>query len=561
MLRIVGRIVWATAAILLSTSALAQGGQGGFGGGGIGGGVGNPQGAGDRISGRSILTPGQYGEWPVAIREGETIIVHVTSTAFDPAVELVDSNNKVIAQNDDVRVGEQDSQLLYRFGKAGKYRILVKAFKGAGGGQYELTLRRFIATDAKLGSRMSDTLEQTGARWYRFAADREQTVIVAASAAAFRPSVAIFSPIGEERSAAGADNQRVRRATYQIETKGDHYVRIGGPVGGRSGFAVTIAMAREFQTAVGQANPPRQLPAGGMDVWTLSGKAGDLLRVRASGEGAGVTATADFVEAATKPQEAPTGERPVTALVTLEGDEKSPGDLAVLLNRTGSFRVSVSQPLNLPVTYSLTTSAAGKAWKEFETTGGALRLGDSDYWFIEGKAGRIVQLEAMSDAFDTTIEMLGPHGDTIGANDDGAGGRGSLLTQLLAENGRYLIRVHAHGDGGSGLYRLRWLPNPVRALVLGTPSASTLGSGGTGIWSFTGRKDQTVIISARSTDFDTFVQLHGPDGVEIISADDGGEGTDSLTAVRLPVDGTYTLWVTAKSGAGNYSVRVIDADK
>jgi len=124
-----------------------------------------------------------------------------------------------------------------------------------------------------------------------------------------------------------------------------------------------------------------------------------------------------------------------------------------------------------------------------------------------------------------------------------------------------LVRVHAHGDGGSGAYKLRRLPNPVKPLPLGVLTKGTIGEGGVGIWSFTGRKDQTIIISARSTDFDTFVRIYGPDGLEIASADDGGEGTDSLLAVRLPLDGTYTIWTSAKSGSGSYTIKVSDADK
>ena len=41
--------------------------------------------------------------------------------------------------------------------------------------------------------------------------------------------------------------------------------------------------------------------------------------------------------------------------------------------------------------------------------------------------------------------------------------------------------------------------------------------------------------------------------------DNGGEGTDSLLSVRLPLDGAYTVWVSAQSGGGRYSLRLIEA--
>jgi hypothetical protein len=225
------------------------------------------------------------------------------------------------------------------------------------------------------------------------------------------------------------------------------------------------------------------------------------------------------------------------------------------------LRVSVAQPQGLPASYSFACSSTGRSWREGDSPSGSLRVGQSDYWLVDGKAGRIIQLAATSESFDTTLDMFGPNGQRVGYNDDGAGKLDSLLTQLLAKTGRYIVRIHANGDGGSGPYRLQWLPDPVRPLALGSPTSGNLGAGAAGIWSFAGRKDQTVIVSARSTDFDTVVHVYGPDGLEIANVDDGGDGTDSLAAIRLPLDGTYTLWVTGKYGAGSYTIRVIDADK
>jgi hypothetical protein len=558
------RISWILGCALAVTAqaATAQGGQGGFGGGGAIGGTGNREGPGDRVTGRSILTPGQSGEWPLTIRDGETIIVHVTSTAFDPAVEIVDSNNKVLAQNDDVRTGEQDSQLLFRFAKPGKYRILVKAFKSAGGGQYELTLRRFVPADATLGARVAGTLDTSVSKWFRFHAERGRTVLATVRAASFQPTLELFSPIGETRDADATDMDRGKRARYLVDATGDYYVRVGGQAAGQGdSYALTIAMAREFDATVGQQRPRQQLEAGGLDVWKLQGKAGDLIRISAGAEGGTVMAAADSGLLEPAVAEDNSAERKTAPLVTLEDDSKDPGKLVALVNRAGTIRVSVSQPLGLPVGYTLSTSSVGTPWKEGANPAGALKLGGSDYWFVDGHAGGIVQLAAGSSQFDAVLEMFGPHGQQVGANDDGAGKRDALLTQLFRENGRYLVRVHSLGDGGSGQYQLRWLPNPVRTLALGPPVSGNLGSDAAGIWSFLGKKDETVILSARSSDFDTQVRLFGPDGLEIPVGRGGTGGGDSLASVRLPLDGAYMIWVTARSGFGAYTIRVIDADR
>ena len=82
----------------------------------------------------------------------------------------------------------------------------------------------------------------------------------------------------------------------------------------------------------------------------------------------------------------------------------------------------------------------------------------------------------------------------------------------------------------------------------------------TDFWTFTGKENRTVLINARSSVCNPTVTLYGPEGVRLASDDDGGVGTDSLLAVKLPKTGRYTVWVSSKRGAGEYSIRLIDGD-
>src|SRR3712207_2787349 len=87
----------------------------------------------DVFTSTNVLTPGETDEWPLAARDNETFIVSVSSESFDPAAELVSPQGQVLAQNDDVRPGEQDSLLLARVAAAGAYKVRVKASKPAAG--------------------------------------------------------------------------------------------------------------------------------------------------------------------------------------------------------------------------------------------------------------------------------------------------------------------------------------------------------------------------------------------------------------------------------------------
>ncbi|MCW3051899.1 MAG: bacterial pre-peptidase C-terminal domain protein, partial [Chthonomonadales bacterium] len=182
---------------------------------------------GDTTSYKHILTPGDRGEWPITIRAGEAVIVSVTSTTFDPAAEIVDAAGKVLAQNDDVHPGDQDALLLYRFTAAGEYKVNVKGFKSAAGGQYTLTVRRFLPTDLRRGERNATVLGNSHLQWHRFSAMANETLVVTTRSAVFNPEPQIVAPNGE-RIVADARYWNGGRAASQVfraETAGDYYLR------------------------------------------------------------------------------------------------------------------------------------------------------------------------------------------------------------------------------------------------------------------------------------------------------------------------------------------------
>src|SRR4051794_7785113 len=135
------------------------------------------------FAGSNVLTPGAHDDWPLAARDGETVILSASSQNFDPAVELIGPDGRVVARNDDVRPGEQDALLLARLEEGGDYKVRVVSSNGATGGRYQLTVRRFVATEVPVGSRATGTLGTTLARWHRFRADVDQTLVLTARAA------------------------------------------------------------------------------------------------------------------------------------------------------------------------------------------------------------------------------------------------------------------------------------------------------------------------------------------------------------------------------------------
>lgn len=76
------------------------------------------------------------------------------------------------------------------------------------------------------------------------------------------------------------------------------------------------------------------------------------------------------------------------------------------------------------------------------------------------------------------------------------------------------------------------------------------------VYEVQGRAGQSLSLTMRSADFDTYLMIRGPGGFQRDNDDAGDDGTNAALHVRLPVDGTY--YVTATSyqpgETGRYSL-------
>ena len=79
----------------------------------------------------------------------------------------------------------------------------------------------------------------------------------------------------------------------------------------------------------------------------------------------------------------------------------------------------------------------------------------SDRWTFTGRADEQVTVELTSEAFDTYLELRGPAGELVMANDDGGDGRNSLIeNQTLDESGDYTVVARSYSDSQGGPYTL-----------------------------------------------------------------------------------------------------------
>lgn len=106
-------------------------------------------------------------------------------------------------------------------------------------------------------------------------------------------------------------------------------------------------------------------------------------------------------------------------------------------------------PVPLPSNYEVSDTLTDKDIPTGE--GGFAR----DY-MVQLEKGDQVAIDLNSDDFDSIILLLAADGSTVAENDDGPdGSTNSLLFARVEEAGKYIIRVRAFGETGSGKFKLK----------------------------------------------------------------------------------------------------------
>src|SRR5579862_1393952 len=108
---------------------------------------------------KSILTPGEFNEWTLNMKAGQVLIAEANSEAFDPAIEIVDGDKKVMASNDDRYPGYQRPLLLWRCAKDGTYALHVQCFHNKSGGQFFLRFHTYDSVDLVSAEKVEKDLD------------------------------------------------------------------------------------------------------------------------------------------------------------------------------------------------------------------------------------------------------------------------------------------------------------------------------------------------------------------------------------------------------------------
>jgi hypothetical protein len=247
----------------------------------------------------------------------------------------------------------------------------------------------------------------------------------------------------------------------------------------------------------------------------------------------------------------------------------------------GSLRAQ-ERPLLVerPIQQERTIAAGQSATGELSTADPVTRSRRAPYhvWTLEGRRGQRIVIDLMASEFDPVLAVRDDAGYAVGTDDDGGEGNNARLRTVLPRDGRYRLIVTAFSENSSGRYTMAvtgWdAPN---AAAAGQAAAIAPGQSANGIlepgdemagdgpfqdrWTLDARAGQRLRAELRSSDFDAYLVLLGPDGRQIAADDDGAGNNDASLGWRAAAAGRYTLLASSyrdEPQAGAYRLTVME---
>ncbi|MCB9592975.1 MAG: caspase family protein [Sandaracinaceae bacterium] len=447
---------------------------------------------------------GRYDRYFVDVRANDRILVTLTSTAFDPILEVTPPSSGALV-NDDWQGDTTRSQIELITSVAGQMKIEVRSYAPTGAGAYSLTARR-VGEDGEAASvpvlSAGQTVDQaiTGdGDAYVIRAEGPIRIAVSARGGA-APSTSVVSPDGRGLSP--------RDGAYEASEAGNYRLQVAGATGLAYRVAVTQGTAtrpllarahHQFEQILNQLAGTAPSNAGD-DTPPPPGQATDA---------------------------APTAPR---ALLVRIGDRLN-GNLAANDSRLQSgeyydvYELSVAQP------------------------------------------GETIAIEMESATLDCFLRVDGPNGGHW-ENDDFGGTLNSRVELPLTVAGTYRIVTTSYREGETGPYELKVLTQrdaAASAVAGGAPAGgapagpeqriegelaqgdSTLRSGEfydehTFDWPAGAR----MHIEAQSTEFDTYLIVHPPSGRQQDNDDMvPGQSLNAGLDLQTEEAGTYRVMVTS----------------
>ena len=521
---------------------------------------------------KNLMTPGEYSEWKMTMKAGQVVIAEAWSDAFDPALEIVDDKDKVLAANDDRYPGDQRPVLFWRCEKDGEYAIRARCFADKFGGQFFFRSNVYRSVDM-IGEVAADIELEKGERFLvriPMKAGELKQVTFEVPRDYFGASTGqAISPIGLPDIELPAGISPVVGAAILASVDGDYYV-LCQPHNDRKGkvrvkgvIHPTVPMAQSGAVRTGRAatNKPT--------LWSLSAKAGEFVEI---------TMPDLFITSSFIFQERPDiskydmkdeKKNPFFPKVPVEGEVDKGAAFIELPGRARDARRRVFY-IRRDCDLWLATLGSGKEKSEFsvnvgsaqsdlvasQTNTGKLRIGNYDYWTFDAKAGDVMTFRTQVEGFSQNIVVRDPDLAEVWKGVAQPDQESLDWSMIVRKPGRYLVAMSAFGDGASGTYTLSREVFAARTFDKNTAASGDFSTGLAEIWKFTAKPDEPLLIHWTSKDRNYSVSVRDENGNNLSLPLTSVDEENQFGILKVSKAQTYVIVLISNGGKGDYRIEL-----
>ncbi len=529
---------------------------------------------GDEI--KNILTPGEFSEWTLDLKQGQVVVAEARSDAFDPAIEIADSTGKVLGSNDDRYPGDQRPLLFWRCTKDGSYSLRVRCFLNKAGGEFFVRYNLYDTVDLDAGQFAERSWDKPTNFLLRIpmkAGEIKQIFREQPDGGFTLPDWTVaISPLGLPDINLTSPLDQVIVNSVMASVDGDYYVFAQYHDRDKRKIRIGLREVVPAKMADDKGFFSGNSTAGVPGLWEVSVKKGQFLRVGAPN----LSLNARLVlmekpdiskDSLAKPDTNPffpanqAKDGPGQPLRTYPARARDPREVVVYANRDATLWVGTNGAGDKGKAYAVSGRPAAQDYPADNILKGKLRIGDTAYWWFDAKIGDVMSLHTSAPDFAEHAVTYDPDMTAIWESTSDPDQDALQWNLTSVKPGRYLVAVSSLGDGGGGDYGISRKVFPAKEFGVGSAASEEMRAGGTvQVWRFKATPKEPLLIHWKSSSWPYEIAVHDDKGrnidLHMTQVDDGNRY--GIVKVNEP---TSVLLVITPRGDAKYSIELSNLPK
>ncbi len=521
---------------------------------------------------KSVLSTGDFSEFKLKLNSGQVLVAEARSDTFDPALEILTEQSKVMAASDDRYPGDQRPLLFWRADKDATYLLHVRSFHNKSGGQFFFRYKIFDTIDLSSGKPVIQQVKTRTPFMVKFPMKAGQVTEIhwdTGGTAQYLglQTIEAISPDGLPANAFLTHNLGPAINALMAPVSGDYYC-LENPLGGDQGTGKVRIWTQDIVPQKLQSTPKGLTGSASTNtpaLWEVDVKAGEFLEEATPGLNIAcnfrMTEAPDFSKFdLSKPDTNPFYPRLDTATTPAPpfiGYVKRAGD-----NRKNVFYVTRNSKLWLAsdgrgasgTSYQISVAPAAAQFLEQKPNQGQMTIANTDFWTFEAKAGDVLNLSAKSNDFSQMIIVQDPELNEIRHWEAGLDQPIDSWRMVVQKPGRYIVAISCVGNGGGGSYTLvRDVLHP-KDFSLSMPAKGEINANQVQILRFNATPDVPLLIHWNSSIWNYGISVYNEKGEPADFQHDEIDPNNRFGIIKVSKPQSFIIVLTGGQARATYSL-------